>query len=211
MEAITRFPAINDFQRFFIHRQQEEQQPTGTIDKQPQTRQQTDTKQGNPGELTPEEKQQVEELKKRDREVRQHEQAHKTAAGGFVTSGPHFDFQRGPDGRQYAVGGEVKLDTTPIADDPEATIRKAQVIRRAALAPGEPSPQDRRVAADASAMERDARIESREKQREEAEEELQAGETSQTTKAQSSNTRGSLFPSFFTGSVFPGAFIDLLA
>ncbi|MGD8781495.1 MAG: putative metalloprotease CJM1_0395 family protein [Ignavibacteria bacterium] len=44
-------------------------------------------------------------------------------------------------------------------DDPEATIKKAQQIRRAALAPSEPSSQDRSVANQAAAMEAKARAE----------------------------------------------------
>jgi hypothetical protein len=52
----------------------------------------------------------------------------------------------------YATGGEVQIDTSPISGDPEATIRKAETIRRAALAPASPSDQDRRVAAMAARM-----------------------------------------------------------
>ncbi len=58
----------------------------------------------------------------------------------------------------YAVGGEVKIDTTP-EKDPEATIRKMQQVRKAALAPTQPSAQDRSVAAQASQIEAEARAE----------------------------------------------------
>ena len=74
----------------------------------------------------------------RDREVRQHEQAHVAAGGTSVTGGPTYSDTRGPDGRRYAVGGEGQIDSAPVADDPAATIRKMQV-RSAALAPAEPS------------------------------------------------------------------------
>jgi len=114
-------------------------------------------------ELTPEQQQQVEKLKQRDREVRAHEQAHVAAGGQYVVSGPTYEYQRGPDGRRYAVGGEVQLDTSP-ESDPEQAIRKAQVIRAAALAPAEPSSQDRAVAAAATKMEADARIRLRKQQ-----------------------------------------------
>jgi hypothetical protein len=73
--------------------------------------------------------------------------------------GPSFEFTRGPDGRLYAVGGEVKLDTSEIPDNPEATIEKARTIQRAALAPAQPSGQDRQVAAQAKAMEMKAQQE----------------------------------------------------
>lgn len=112
-----------------------------------------------PTELTEEEKELLEKLKKRDQEVRRHEQAHAAAAGPYKVSGPHYVYQRGPDGRMYAIGGSVVLDTSPVEGDPEATLRKAQVIRRAALAPLNPSSQDRRVAAEASQMAIEARRE----------------------------------------------------
>ena len=101
----------------------------------------------------------LETLKKRDREVRAHEMAHLAAAGPHARGGPVYEFQRGPDGQRYAVGGYVKIDTSAVPGDPEATLRKADTIRRAALAPAEPSPQDRRVAAQASSMAIDARQE----------------------------------------------------
>ncbi len=114
---------------------------------------------GGEEQLSPEEEKQVKELKERDREVRRHEQAHKGAAGGLANGGPKFEYETGPDGRRYAVGGEVSIDTSPVAGDPRATIQKMQQVRQAALAPGEPSSQDRAVAAQASAAERQARAE----------------------------------------------------
>ncbi len=108
--------------------------------------------------LTEEEKKTVEEMKQRDREVRVHEQAHMAAAGGYAKGGPKFDYQRGPDDRQYAVGGSVNLDTSA-ESSPEATLQKAAVLRKAALAPASPSGQDRSVAAAAAQMESEARQE----------------------------------------------------
>ncbi len=100
----------------------------------------------------------LQKLKKRDREVRAHEMAHLAAAGPHAVGGPSYDYERGADGRQYAVGGHVNIDTAPVPGNPQATLRKAEAVRRAALAPAEPSPQDRRVAADAVAMVTEARI-----------------------------------------------------
>ena len=110
-------------------------------------------------QLSDQEQKQIQELKKIDREVRRHEQAHRAAAGGLAVSGPQFQFVTGPDGKRYAVAGEVKIDTSSIPNDPEATIRKARQIRKAALAPQNPSSQDRRVAAEASRLEFEARME----------------------------------------------------
>jgi hypothetical protein len=106
-------------------------------------------------ELTPEEQAVVEELRKRDAEVRAHEMAHVAAAGGLAGA-PTFSYQTGPDGKRYAVGGSVSIDTSGGAD-PEETIAKAQRIRAAALAPADPSGQDRAVAAKAAQMESSAR------------------------------------------------------
>lgn len=96
-------------------------------------------------ELTDEEEKQVRELKQRDREVRAHEQAH-ARVGGSYASAPTYEFQAGPDGKKYAVGGEVQIDAAPIPGKPEATIRKLDIVIRAALAPAEPSSQDLQVA-----------------------------------------------------------------
>ncbi len=109
-------------------------------------------------ELTAEEKKAVAELKARDVEVRQHERAH-MSAGGTAAGGVSYEYVTGPDGQRYATSGEVTIDTSAVKGDPEATIRKAQQIRRAALAPAQPSSQDRRVAAIAMRMEMEARIE----------------------------------------------------
>jgi hypothetical protein len=110
-------------------------------------------------ELTPQQQQAVEKLAQRDRDVRAHEQAHMTAGGNLVRGSAYYDYQTGPDGKRYAVGGEVKIDTSPIKDDPKATMSKAERIKRAALAPSDPSSQDRSVAAEASQMEMQAQQE----------------------------------------------------
>ncbi len=109
-------------------------------------------------ELSPEERKQVEDLRRRDIEVRQHEQAHLAAAGAHARGGPTYEYETGPDGRRYAVGGEVQIDTSP-EETPEATIAKMEQVRAAALAPAEPSSQDRAVAAKASAGIQKARAE----------------------------------------------------
>ncbi|MFN3882602.1 MAG: putative metalloprotease CJM1_0395 family protein [Nitrincola lacisaponensis] len=100
----------------------------------------------------------IRELAARDREVRQHEMAHQMA-GGQYTGAVTYTFERGPDGVMYAVGGEVRIDTSPVPGDPEATLQKAETVERAALAPSDPSPQDLRVAASARAMAAEARAE----------------------------------------------------
>jgi hypothetical protein len=92
------------------------------------------SKQGASGELSPEEQKVVAELKKRDADVRRHEMAHKRVAGIYALGVPSYQYQVGPDGRRYAVGGEVSIDTSEVSNNPEATIRKAEQVKRAALA-----------------------------------------------------------------------------
>lgn len=103
--------------------------------------------------------QEIHQLKARDQEVRTHEQAHLGAAGGLATSGASFSYQKGSDGVNYAVGGEVNIDTSAVSGDAAATIRKADIIKRAALAPASPSSQDMKVAQKATAMASKARSE----------------------------------------------------
>lgn len=110
--------------------------------------------------LTEEERAQVKKLAARDREVRAHEAAHQ-AVGGQYAGAATFTFQSGPDGRRYAVGGEVPIDISTIPGDPDATIRKLRTVRRAALAPAEPSAQDRSIAATAEAGVRAAQADKR--------------------------------------------------
>ncbi|PKM17248.1 MAG: hypothetical protein CVV11_21025 [Gammaproteobacteria bacterium HGW-Gammaproteobacteria-15] len=95
------------------------------------------------------EQQEIQELKARDQEVKTHEQAH-AAVGGRYAGAPSYSYELGPDGKQYAVGGEVQIDISPIPGDPQATVQKMQQVRAAALAPAEPSAADRRIAAEAA-------------------------------------------------------------
>jgi len=107
--------------------------------------------------MTPEHTRQVRLLKQTDQKVRTHEQAHMAAGGGLVR-GSSLTYQSGPDKQRYAVAGDVSIDIAP-GRTPEETIAKAQQIKAAALAPADLSTQDRRVAAEASQMEMQARLE----------------------------------------------------
>ena len=61
-----------------------------------------------PGDLDDKQKAEVMRLQQRDAEVRAHEAAH-AAAAGMLGGGASYDYVTGPDGRQYAVGGEVPV------------------------------------------------------------------------------------------------------
>ncbi|WP_377349789.1 putative metalloprotease CJM1_0395 family protein [Pontibacillus salicampi] len=105
-----------------------------------------DTHYGN--KLSPEARQHISELKMNEMKVKAHEQAHQSVGGSFA-GGISYDTEKGPDGQQYIVGGEVPI-SMPSTDDPEETIRAMEQIRRAALAPANPSSQDMQVATKAS-------------------------------------------------------------
>ncbi len=86
----------------------------------------------------------VAKLRMIDIKVKAHELAHSTV-GGQYAGAPHYQFVLGPDGKLYAVAGEVPIDVSP-EDTPEKTIKKMQQVIAAALAPADPSPQDIQVA-----------------------------------------------------------------
>lgn len=108
--------------------------------------------------MAPEEIQQLELLKQSDREVRQHEMAHQTV-GGAYTGGASYEYEIGPDGKRYAVAGEVPIDYGPVPNDPQATIEKMQTVIAAAMAPADPSPTDYQVAAQARQYLLEAKLE----------------------------------------------------
>lgn len=122
------------------------------------TKENRNPNQGSLNELNSDEQRIVNDLKKRDAEVKAHEQAHIAAGGPYVSGGANYEYERGPDNQNYAVGGEVSIDVSA-ENTPEATIRKMQIVKRAALAPRDPSGQDRSVAAQAAQTEARARIE----------------------------------------------------
>jgi len=100
----------------------------------------------------------IDSLQARHQEVVTHEQAHRSVGGQFAGAAS-YDYEKGPDGRSYAVSGEVSIDISVVAGDPQATVQKMQQVRQAALAPASPSNQDRMVAAQASKIEQSARVE----------------------------------------------------
>ena len=107
--------------------------------------------------LDPKEQAMVQQLELRDQEVRAHELAHKSVGAG-ITSAATFTYQQGPDGKQYAIGGEVQIQITP-GSTPEETVRKAKQVIAAATAPANPSAADMRAVGLASQMEQEARAE----------------------------------------------------
>lgn len=97
------------------------------------------------------EKEVIRSLESRDKEVRNHERAH-ASVGGSHTGAPTYSYETGPDGKKYAVEGEVSVDLTSVAGDPKETIAKMKQVQAAALAPADPSSQDIQVAASAASI-----------------------------------------------------------
>lgn len=134
-------------------------------------------------ELDEAEMRELQELKSRDREVKTHEQAHINASGSIPTSAPSYDYETGPDGQRYAVGGSVSYKM-PSTDCPEEQIKLAQQLKRMALAPAQPSSKDRSIAAKATQKESQARQKLAEERAEEAKqaEEKSESDVSSTSK-----------------------------
>ncbi|MCL6414934.1 hypothetical protein MIB92_04675 [Aestuariirhabdus sp. Z084] len=125
----------------------------------------TNSRSAQSAEQDPREALQLAELARRDREVRNHEQAH-ASVGGALASAATYQYTIGPDGRRYATAGEVSISTGSVSSDPRQAIVDAERIQRAALAPANPSLQDRRVASQAVQMKLDATRELAEQSRE---------------------------------------------
>ncbi|EKK8263675.1 hypothetical protein PPQ68_000756 [Campylobacter jejuni] len=117
-------------------------------------------------ELSQKEVAQVRELQSIDRNVKAHEAAHQ-AAGGGLAGAASFTYTRGPDNQMYATAGEVPISMQK-GNTPEETIANARQIAAAAMAPADPSPQDYKVAANATKMEFEARAEAMKLKAEEA-------------------------------------------
>lgn len=116
-------------------------------------------------ELSQDEKRLVKDFQARDGEVKAHEAAHQ-AAGSGMTGAASYTYQQGPDGKMYAIGGEVSISMKS-GSTPEETIKNARQIVAAAMAAGSPSPQDFSVASSAKVMEMKAEQQlAREKQEE---------------------------------------------
>jgi hypothetical protein len=105
------------------------------------------------GESSAEVVNELAQLKARDSQVRAHEAAHIAAGGRYITGGASYIYQEGPDGGEYAVGGEVGIDTSSVPGNPEETAQKMRIVRAAALAPSDPSAADLSVAAAAAEAE----------------------------------------------------------
>lgn len=137
--------------------------------------------------LTDAEVKQLRALKSRDTEVRTHEQAHMSAGAQHIAGSPTFTYQTGPDGKRYVIGGEVPIDISKEAT-PEETIAKMETVKRAALAPAEPSAADRQIASQASMKLAQAREELALQQRQEEQTKQTENDSAETESGEVSVT-----------------------
>lgn len=72
--------------------------------------------------------------------VKQHERAHMQAGGEFAGAATYV-YGKGPDGRTYITGGEVSMKV-PSGGDLDQLNYALERVKRAAMAPADPSPQD---------------------------------------------------------------------
>ncbi|MGB5792250.1 putative metalloprotease CJM1_0395 family protein [Poseidonibacter sp.] len=73
----------------------------------------------------------LEKFKNLDAQTRTHEQTHASLAN--TLGAINYNYQTGPDGKLYATGGHVRLDTS-IPQDEEAAIAKLDDLAKAATA-----------------------------------------------------------------------------
>jgi hypothetical protein len=139
-------------------------------------------------ELSVDEKRVVQNLQARDTEVRAHEAAHQAASGGMAGAAS-YTYQKGPDGKMYAIGGEVPISMKQ-GSSPEETLRNARQIAAAAMAPANPSPQDYSVASSARVME----MKAQQQIAKQHQEEISGKETykSEADKSKTSNNSGGI-------------------
>lgn len=102
-------------------------------------------------------KREVAKLQSAERKIIAHEMAHMSAGGKFAGS-PSYSYTQGPNGKKYITGGEVPIKIIK-GKTPEETIQNMEQVKRAALAPANPSPQDMSVASKASQIKSSAAAE----------------------------------------------------
>ncbi|MBD3166758.1 hypothetical protein GF324_09180 [bacterium] len=119
------------------------------------------------------EEERTRDLEERDEKVRRRAEAQKAAAGSLAGGSPVYQYEIGPDGRQYAVSGHVNIKVRE-GRTPEERLKNAEKAERAATAGGEITPKSAQIAAEARREARRAREEIEEQKREDGNESEQA-------------------------------------
>lgn len=97
----------------------------------------------------------IKRLKMWEDHVIAHERMHQLAGGEFAGA-PSYTYTVGPDGKRYIQGGEVTM-YVPAGLSLEDSEFALERVKRAATAPSDPSPQDSKTAAMASARQASVR------------------------------------------------------
>ena len=83
-------------------------------------------------------------------QIQRHIESHRAVTTQH-SSPPNYQYQP-LDGALYIVSGDVVFDTSAEPNNPQATLKKAQLIRMASMAPIDPSLQDRNASQQAMMM-----------------------------------------------------------
>lgn len=101
------------------------------------------------------------QMESRSRRIVEHENRHaailRDAPDNTADAKPQFVHKQGPDGRKYAVAGEVNTDLKPIPGNPHATEQKAESVYRSALGNADRSQSDYDAARQAMFVAQEAR------------------------------------------------------
>lgn len=95
----------------------------------------------SPGDLSQNERAELAQLQARDAAVRQEEKGHAAAAGQYG-SAPQYEYQVGPDGQAYAIGGHVDMHIAAKTGSKEDINQALTTLQNAALSPNAPSAAD---------------------------------------------------------------------
>ncbi len=107
----------------------------------------------------------IRDLKDRDRQVRQREEAHVRAAGSLASGGAKYRYEIGPDGKQYAVEGHTDIKVRQ-GNTPEERLRNAHRAEQAASAGGAVTPKSSQTLAEARREAAEAKREIEKEQKE---------------------------------------------
>lgn len=109
------------------------------------------------GEMTLEQANELKRIQGKAEKVVSHEDAHAMVGGTLMLGGPTYQYELGPDGEVYESSGQSRIDMSPLVGNPQGTVFKMQHVKRAAMAPLNPSGADRVVASQADQIENQAR------------------------------------------------------
>ena len=109
------------------------------------------------GEMTLAQAQELKRVQSQADKVVAHESAHALVGGALMLGAASYQYEVGPDGQTYESSGQSRIDMSPVAGNPQATVAKMQQVKRAAMAPLNPSGADRVVASQADQLENQAR------------------------------------------------------